>query len=510
MLLVHKIASWILKRRIQQIEHFVKYPEYTQETNFKSLIHKARDTEWGRTYGYDESMSIATFQDRVPISTYEAFFPYIERTLNGELDVLWPGKIEWFAMSSGTTNDRSKYIPISVDCLEECHFRAGQDMLCLYLHNNPESKLFSGKSLTIGGSHKINRLNEHSRCGDLSAVIVENLPVFYELVRTPSKEVALMSEWEPKIEAMAEEAMREDVTGIAGVPTWTLVLINRIFEKMGITDRNLLEVWPNLELFLPGGVSFQPYRKQFEAMIPRGNMTYMEVYNASEGFFAVQNDPNSEDMLLMLDYGIFYEFIPVEHLEEDHPRSYVLGEVNTETNYAMLITTNTGLWRYVIGDTVRFTSLNPFKIRISGRTKHFINAFGEELMIDNAEAALSEACDGTKAVIDEYTAGPIYFAGTDKGAHEWIIEFQTPPSDQERFNFLLDSTLRQVNSDYDAKRTGDMALRPPTIHAVPRGTFHEWMRRRGKLGGQNKVPRLANNRRYLEEILERLAPESDK
>ena len=502
MLLVHKIASWILKRRMQQIEHFIRYPEYTQETHFRSLVHKARDTEWGHTHGFNESFSIAQFQERVPVSSYEQLFPHIERILNGEPDVLWPGKIEWFAMSSGTTNDRSKYIPISADCLQECHFRAGQDMLCIYLHNNPESKLFSGKSLSIGGSHRINRLNEHSRCGDISAVMVENLPVFYELMRTPSKEVALMSEWEPKIEAMAEEIMREDVTAIAGVPTWTLVLINRIFEKLGIKERNLLEVWPNLELFLTGGVSFQPYRKQFEAIIPSDTMNYMEVYNASEGFFAVQNNPYSNDLLLMLDYGIFYEFIPVDELDRDHPRAYLLGEVDTDTNYAMVITTNTGLWRYVIGDTVRFTSLNPFKIRISGRTKHFINAFGEELMIDNAERAIVAACEATGAVIEDYTAGPIYFEGTEKGGHEWLIEFHTRPDDPGRFNEVLDRTLRQVNADYGAKRRGDMALGPPRVHAVPTGAFHRWMKKRGKLGGQNKVPRLANHRRFVEEILE--------
>lgn len=505
MLIVHKIASWVLKRRIEQIEHFVRYPHKTQNELLKQLLHKAANTEWGRKYGYREIDSHKTFSERVPVSTYEQLFPYVEKMLKGEKDVLWPGGVNWFAKSSGTTNDKSKFIPISPESLEDCHFRAGQDMLSLYLHNRPNSKLFSGKSLSIGGSHTINRLNEHSRYGDLSAVILENLPPFYELVRTPSKEVALMDDWDRKIEAMANEVMNKDVTAIAGVPTWTLVLINRIFEKLNIEDRNLLRVWPNLELYVHGGVSFEPYREQFKQLVPSDEMTYLDCYNASEGFFSIQDDFSRNDMLLMLDYGIFYEFIPMEEVGKPFPRSLSLDQVELDTHYAMVISTNGGLWRYMIGDTISFTSRYPYKIRVTGRTKHFINAFGEELMVDNAETALSEASKATGAIIGDYTAGPIYFDSNSQGGHEWLLEFVQMPDDFNRFCELMDRKLMEVNTDYEAKRTDNLALKAPIVRVLPPGTFHQWMKKRGKLGGQHKVPRLANHRDYLEDILEMMA-----
>lgn len=504
-ILVHKIANWFLKRRLEQVQMFLDDPVGTQMRQFQKLIGKGKETVFGKKYGFEGIKSVEDFQNRVPINTYEELFPYIDRAFKGESDILWPGKITWFSKSSGTTNDKSKYIPMTHESMEECHYRLGQDMLAIYLQNKPESKLFTGKSLSLGGSLSPNPYNPDIHFGDVSAVLTENLPRFYELVRTPGKEVALMDNWEDKVVAMAKIVAQEDVTSIVGVPTWAQVLIYHIFDLMDIKDHNLLRVWPNLELFLHGGVSFDPYRPQFEKLIPSENMTYMDCYNASEGFFALQNDPAQNDLLLMLDYGIFFEFIPVENLDEDHPKSYTLNEVEIGRNYAMVITTNGGLWRYVIGDTVAFTSLSPFKIRITGRTKHFINAFGEELMVDNADQGIVEACKVTGAQVDNYTAGPVFFDGGNHGGHEWLIEFASPPSDIREFAVVLDQTLQQLNSDYEAKRRGDLALGMPVVKVLPNGAFHQWMKKRGKLGGQHKVPRLANNRDYVDDILKMLA-----
>lgn len=499
--MVHKIASWYLKRRMEQVEHFMQHPHKVQDQWFRRLMTEAHSTKWGKRHGYRSDLSIDAFRDQTPISSYEDIYPWINRVFHGESNVLWPGKIGWFAKSSGTTNDRSKFIPVTEGALEECHFKAGQDMLAVYLDQRPDSKLFTGKALSIGGTHSSHPQLRNVRYGDVSAVMIENLPVFYELVRTPSKEVALMANWEEKIEAMANEVMYEDVTSIAGVPTWTMVLINHMFDKLGLASRNLREIWPNLEIYLHGGVSFDPYRSQFEQMIPGGSMTYLDVYNASEGYFAMQNDINQRDLLLMLDYGIFYEFIPLEHLDEDHPQTHTLDEVEVGRQYALVISTNSGLWRYRVGDTVVFTQKSPYKIRVSGRTKHFINAFGEELMVENAEVAITEACKTTGAMVSNFTAGPVYFDGTEKGGHEWLIEFDQMPSSIDHFREVLDHVLRQINSDYDAKRGGDLALLAPRLHVLPSGTFIRWMKKRGKLGGQHKVPRLANHREYLEDIL---------
>lgn len=500
MLIVHKIASWLLKRRIEHVESFMRRPHDAQERIWKSLTDTAKNTQWGQKYGYADIKNIDDYRSRVPINDYEGLYPYIERMLKGEPNILWPGRTQWFAKSSGTTNDRSKFIPVSPESLEECHFKAGQDMLSMYFHSYPESKLFNGKSLSIGGSHTINQLNSYSRYGDLSAVILENLPAFYELMRTPSKDVALMDDWDEKIEAMASEIMFKDVTSIAGVPTWTLVLLHHILEKTGFTQ-DVREIWPNLELYIHGGVSFEPYREQFRQLIPHDDMVYLDCYNASEGYFAVQNEWSSNDLLLMLDYGIFYEFLPVENLEDENPKTHTLDEVQIGRNYAMVISTNAGLWRYLIGDTVTFTSTNPYKIRITGRTKHFINAFGEELVVDNAEMSLSEACRKTGASIGNYTACPIYFKGNQGGGHEWLIEFTEEPDSIDLFCEVLDSTLKTLNSDYEAKRSHDLALKAPLIRVLPKGTFHLWMKKRGKLGGQHKVPRLANHRKYVDDIL---------
>jgi len=500
--MVHNIASWYLKRRMEHVQHCMAHPHEVQRQWFERIVAKGMGTQWGQTHGYEKGMSLDQFRERVPISTYEELYPWIERAFQGEADVLWPGKLNWFAKSSGTTNDKSKFIPVTVETLEEGHFRAGQDMLAAYLENRPDSQLFAGKALSIGGTHSPHPHLRNIRHGDVSAVMLENLPRFYELMRTPSKAVALMSNWEEKIEAMAQEVMYEDVTSIAGVPTWTMVLINYVFEKMGMKERNLREIWPNLELYMHGGVSFAPYRAQFERLLPDARMNYLDVYNASEGFFAFQNDLSQPDLLLMLDYGIFYEFIPLEELGRDQPETHTLGEVELDQQYALVITTNSGLWRYQVGDTVVFTQKDPFKIRVTGRTKHFINAFGEELMVENAEAAIAAACQATEAQVANYTAGPIYFEGNSKGGHEWLIEFEQQPDDLDRFTSVMDRHLMQLNSDYEAKRSGDLALLRPRVHTMPEGIFFEWMKKRGKLGGQHKVPRLANHRDYLEDILE--------
>ncbi len=488
-----------MKKRIHQIEFFMKYPNEVQEEWLHTLIHNAKNTEWGKTYDFKSIQSVDEFKRRVPIQNYDTLKPFIERMLKGEQNVLWPSEIKWFAKSSGTTSDKSKFIPVSTESLEECHYKGGKDLLSIYCHNRPETKIFTGKCLVLGGSHQINHLNEDSQYGDLSAVLIKNLPIWAEFHRTPELSIALMDNWEDKIEKMAHSTIPVNVTNISGVPTWTVILAKRVLEITG--KNNLLEVWPNLELYFHGAVNFAPYREQFKKLIPSEEMYYLETYNASEGFFGIQDQINSTEMLLMLDYGIYYEFIPMEELDKEFPKSLTLAEVELNKNYALVISTNAGLWRYMIGDTIKFTSLNPYRIQITGRTKHFINAFGEELIIDNAENALVVACKETDAIIKDYTAGPIYFGDGVSGGHEWIIEFEKMPKDVELFKKLLDDNLKKLNSDYEAKRKGDMALKFPTIHIAESNTFYNWMKSRGKLGGQHKVPRLANDRKYLEELL---------
>lgn len=502
MTIVNSIFTWIMKKRMHQIELFIKYPHDVQDEWFHSLISSAQNTEWGRLYGYSTISNQDQFKQRVPIQTYESLKPYIEKMLSGEQNVLWPSEIKWFAKSSGTTNDRSKFIPVSEESMEECHFKGGKDLLSMYCNNRPDARIFTGKCLVLGGSHQINQLNSDSCYGDLSAVLIKNLPLWAEFYRTPEMSITLMDNFEEKVEKIAKATIDVNVTNIAGVPTWNIVLAKRILEITG--KSNLLEVWPNLEFYFHGAVNFNPYREQFKKLIPSEKMYYMETYNASEGFFGIQDQPNSEEMLLMLDYGIYYEFLPMEDFHKEHPKTLALDQVELNKNYALIISTNAGLWRYMIGDTIKFTSLDPYRIQITGRTKHFINAFGEELIIDNAEKGLSKACQETGAVIRDYTACPIYFQGNDAGGHEWIIEFEQSPTDLERFTDTLDQTLREVNSDYDAKRFKDMALRRPLIHHAPDGTFYRWMKNRGKLGGQHKVPRLANDRTYVDEILKML------
>ena len=498
--LLTSIVTWINTKRIHQIDLFRKYPFDVQQEMLFKLLDKAKNTEWGKKYDYASIQTINDFQQRVPVQTYEEIKPYVNKLREGQNNVLWPSDIKWFAKSSGTTSDKSKFIPVSKEALEECHFRGGKDIMALYTHSNPESTIFSGKGLTIGGSHKIDNFSNKSYYGDLSAILIENLPFWADFIRTPSQEIALMDKWEEKLERITNHTLQENVTNIAGVPSWVLVLINYMLQKTG--KNNLLEIWPNLELFMHGGVSFTPYREQFKKIIPSENMNYLESYNASEGFFAIQDDLQDDSMLLMLDYGIFYEFIPMDEFDEPNPKILTIAEVETNKNYAVVISTNGGLWRYRIGDTVIFTSLYPHKIKISGRTKHFINTFGEELIIDNAEKALKIACEKTGAQISEYTAAPIFMDNDEKGTHEWLIEFETSPSTVDYFASVLDNALKNLNSDYEAKRYKDITLVMPVVKEMKKGAFYNWFNDKGKLGGQNKMPRLSNDRKHVEELLE--------
>jgi hypothetical protein len=505
MQIINSILTWVIKKRIHQIELFKKYPHDVQDEILKKLIGASRYTDFGQKYAFDDLLNYEDFKRRVPVHSYEQLFPYIDRMMHGEQNVLWPTEIKWFAKSSGTTNARSKFIPVSPEALEECHYKGGKDLYSIFINNHPETKIFSGKGLGVGGSYHVNEFDPtaSSHYGDVSAVIMQNLPPWAEMIRTPSLEIALMDNWEEKLEKLARETAKVNVTHIAGVPTWTVLLIQHIIEIE--KKQSILEVWPNLELFIHGAVSFKPYRKLFESLIPKESMVYLETYNASEGFFGIQDQKNSDEMLLMLDYGVFYEFIPEEELNKEFPEAIHLSEVEVGKNYAMVITTNAGLWRYNIGDTIKFSSTNPYRIKISGRTKHFINAFGEELIVENAETAITRACEQTGAIIDNFTAAPIYLDKGKRGGHEWIIEFVKHPTNLEEFTAILDNTLRKINSDYDAKRSNDIALAPPTIHTVSEGTFYNWMKKRGKLGGQNKVPRLSNSREFVEDILAMIA-----
>lgn len=502
MAILNETLIWFMKRRLPRIQAQRDRPMEFQMQVFENLIYTAKDTIWGKMYDFASINSVADFQQRVPISTYEELYPYIERVMKGEQNVLWNSTIKWFSKSSGTTNSRSKYIPVSKESLDECHFMGGKDLMTLYIDNVPNTKIFDGKGLSIGGSLTSNPLNENGQAGDVSAVIMKNLPIWAQLIRTPDLEIALLSEWEEKIDKMAAITSQENVTSILGVPTWTMVLIERILEMSG--RQNILEIWPNFEVFFHGAVAFQPYRELFKSKIFNSpKINYFEIYNASEGFFGLQDDlSKSDEMMLMMDYGVFYEFIPINDLGQESLKVCTVDEVEVDQNYALLISTNAGLWRYKIGDTVRITSKLPLRIKISGRTKHFINAFGEELIVENAETAITQTCEITNSIILDYTAGPIYMEGGQKGAHEWAIEFIKEPADITLFSQILDENLRKLNSDYDAKRYQNMVLENLKIESVPKGTFYEWMRRRGKLGGQNKVPRLSNNREYLEEIFE--------
>lgn len=499
--LVNEVVGFFMKNRIGRIEHFKSYPIETQFEVFNSLIDRAKFTEFGLKYDFASIKSFKDFQERVPAVTYEEFFPWTERVLRGEKNIIWPSEITWFSKSSGTTNARSKFIPVSEESLNECNYMGGRDLLSLYVENVPDSQLFTGKSVSINGSLHPNPYNEKVLAGDVSAIITKNLPKWAEYFRSPPPEVALMDKWEDKIRFMEENCCHENVVAMLGVPTWGVVLLERMMEKAGA--KNALEIWPNFEVFFHGAVAFGPYRSLFkERLFPSDKVNYMESYNASEGYFAIQDDLSLQDqMLLMLDYGIFYEFLPAGEWDKEFPKSLTLDEVEIDKSYAVVISSNAGLWRYKLGDTVKFTSKYPFRIKISGRTKHFINAFGEELVVENADVALTRVCDETGLVFKEYTAAPIYMESAAKGGHEWAIELVEEPQNPEEFISKLDKYLREINSDYDAKRQNDLALEMPIVHFVKPGTFMTWLENKGKLGGQHKVPRLSNERNLLEEIL---------
>ena len=496
--LFHTVVSWILKKRKYQIDLFVKHPIEVQEEVLYDLLSEARGTSIGRQYDFGSIKSYEVFAERVPIRQYESIEPLIERNRRGEQNVFWPGKIQWFAKSSGTTNAKSKFIPVSDEALDDCHFKAGKDMLCLYINNNEDTEIFKGKGLRLGGSSAVYEDND-TYFGDLSAIIIENMPFWADISSAPSQKTALMSEWETKLDAIVHETIKEDITSLAGVPSWMLVLLNRVLEVTG--KENLLQVWPNLEVYFHGGVNFKPYREQYEKLIPKKDFRYYETYNASEGFFAIQDQNDSDELLLMLDYGIFYEFIPMDQYEGEDSKAIPLDQVELDKNYALVISTNSGLWRYLIGDTVKFTNLKPYRIKITGRTKHHLNVFGEELMVENAEDALEKTCKMTGSQIMEYTVAPLFMNGGSNGGHEWLIEFRKQPESLEDFTRILDESLKEVNSDYEAKRYMDMTLRMPTVYVAREGLFYDWLKAKNKLGGQHKVPRLSNKRDYLEELL---------
>ncbi len=496
---INSIISWFLKKRKHQVELFLKYPIDVQDELLIKLLNTAKNTEFGKQHSFSSIKNYTDFSNKIPIQKYESIEPLIERCRRGEQNLFWPTPIRWFAKSSGTTNAKSKFIPVSDEALEGCHLKAGKDMLCLYINNNEETQMFKGKGLKLGGSTAIYEDN-NTYFGDLSAIITENLPFWADFSSAPSMEVSLMAEWETKMEAIINETINENITSLVGVPSWMLVLLNRVLEKTG--KDNILEVWPNLEVYFHGGINFNPYREQYKKLIPKANFKYYETYNASEGFFGIQDQNNSDELLLMLDYGIFYEFIPMDTYDGENSKAIPLSGVKKGVNYAIVITTNGGLWRYLIGDTVKFTSTDPYRIKITGRTKHHINVFGEELIIENAEEALKAASEKTNASIKDYTVGPVFMEGKRNGAHEWIIEFENPPENLALFTELLDNALKNCNSDYEAKRYNSMTLSMPKVHQARKGLFYDWLSLKGKLGGQHKVPRLSNTRWFVDELLE--------
>lgn len=495
--LVNKIASFVTGSYAQRLENIRVNPVSLQGQTLISNLKTASTTEYGKRFGFDEITSYENFRNRVPIVTYEEFQPEIERARRGEANIFWPGKISWFAKSSGTTNANSKFIPITKESLEGNHYTGGKMMLANYLEKHPDTRIFKRKNLRIGGSADVYQEFE-TKFGDLSAIMIENLPFWTDFMNTPNREISLMSDWEVKLDAIASAALKENVSSLTGVPSWMLVLLNYCLQKTG--KSNLHEIWPDLEVFFHGGISFTPYHENYN-QISGKPLNFYEIYNASEGFFALQDQTDKKDLLLLLDTGIFFEFIPMEGNALSRRKAVPIQEVKLGKNYAVVLSTTGGLWRYLVGDTVRFVSLNPFRVVVSGRTKHYINAFGEEIIIENAEAALKEASEATGAIIQEFTGAPVFMQGTEKGAHEWMIEFEKEPQNKDEFKRIFDLHLQKVNSDYEAKRYNNMTLKEPIIHFARKNLFYDWMKERGKLGGQNKVPRLCNDREFIEPLL---------
>jgi GH3 auxin-responsive promoter len=498
MKLLSSIISKLARNRFWRVQNWSNHPVAAQRQVLQDLVSAGQYTEFGKKHHFQKLFTLKEFKKNVSIQQYENIQPYIGRMMQGEDNILWNTPVTWFAKSSGTTSDKSKFIPISDESLADNHFKAAKDVLTNYYNNFPSSDLLTGKSLVVGGSHQINKVNEAIQFGDLSAVLMQNSPFWGQWIRTPELSVALLDEWENKIEKLAEITANENVTSLAGVPTWTLLLLKRILQIKN--KQTIKEVWPNLELYVNGGVSFVPYKEQFDKIIG-AKINYLEIYNASEGFIAGQVKPDDDGMLLFTEHGIFYEFMPVEEYGKETPTTVGLSNVIINKNYALIISTTGGLWRYLIGDTIIFTSLNPYKIKVSGRLKHYMNAFGEEVIVDNTDKAIAVACEKTNATVSDYTAAPVYFSQNSNGAHEWLIEFEKEPNNITAFTYELDNALKDVNSDYEAKRHKDIALRLPIVHVLPKDTFTKWLKSKEKLGGQHKVPRLSNERIILEEIL---------
>lgn len=495
---ITKLINLYFSQRLREIDRFRRHPAAVQEQQLRYLLANGVKTEFGHDVGMNGIASPEQFRERVPLYDYETIKEFIDRTRRGERNVLWPEEARWFAKSSGTTDAKSKFIPVTMAGMRRCHMRGPKDIMALYCHLYPSTNVVNGKMLTLGGSKKIEREGDTMLSGDLSAILIENTPAIANILRIPDKKTALIPDFDEKVRIISEQSTRQDVRSFTGVPSWNLVMLNKVLEYTG--KDNILDVWPRMELFVHGGMDFRPYEAQYRKIIPSAEMRYMETYNASEGFFAIAEEPGRSDMLLMLDYGTYYEFLPTDRLGDPNAAIPLEG-VRTGVDYAMIITNCNGLWRYMIGDTVRFISTDPYTIKITGRTKHYINAFGEEIVIDNAETAMQEACRATGAQVSEYTAAPVYMEGRSKGAHEWIIEFRKAPGDREAFRTALDNGLQRVNSDYEAKRYKDTTLYAPKITEVAGGTFEGWLRAQGKAGGQNKVPRLYNDRTYADELL---------
>jgi GH3 auxin-responsive promoter len=498
MKLLSSIISKLARNRFWRIQNWSNHPVAAQRQVLQDLVTAGQYTEFGKKYHFAKLFTLKEFKKNVPIHEYDDIKPCISRMMEGEENILWNTPVKWFAKSSGTTSDKSKFIPISDESLADNHFKAAKDVLTNYYNNFPGSDLLTGKSLVIGGSHQLSKVNEEIQFGDLSAVLMQNSPFWGQWIRTPELSIALLDEWENKIEQLAQTTANENVTSLAGVPTWTLILLNRILQIKN--KQTIKEVWPNLELYVNGGVSFVPYKEQFDKIIG-AKINYLEIYNASEGFIAGQVNPDDDGLMLFTEHGIFYEFMLVEEYKKEKPQTIGLKDVELNKNYALVISTTGGLWRYLIGDTVIFTSINPYKIKVSGRLKHYMNAFGEEVIVDNSDKAIAIACEKTNAMVSDYTAAPVYFSEHSNGAHEWLIEFEKEPDNTTAFTYEMDNALKEINSDYEAKRHKDIALRLPIVHVLPKGTFNEWLKSKGKLGGQHKVPRLSNERTILEEVL---------
>ncbi len=498
MMFFNNIFSWLIKRRIRQIDFFKNNPTAVQQNLLKNMLVKCSSTKFGGLFSFKDISDYQTFSKKVPLHDYTTIYPFVEEVLQGKQNILWPGLTSWFSKSSGTTSHRSKILPVTKEHLFDCHYKGGKDLLSLYYHNYPNRKLYNGKHLIIGGSSEINTLGKNSYIGDLSAIIIKNLPFWAEIRRTPSRETSLLANWEEKLDKMVKETIHEDVYILAGVPSWTLVLLKRILEYTG--KKHIKEVWPNLELYMHGGVNFAPYKSEFEIIIGK-KINYVETYNSSEGFYGIQDQPNSDELLLMLDYGIFYEFIPMETYDGLNSQTVLsLADIEVNKNYALVISTNSGLWRYIIGDTISFTSKTPYRFRITGRTSQCLNVFGEEVIVENADRAIADTCAETNAFLKDYAVFPIYLENKKQGAHEWFIEFSKEPKSKEEFTFILDQKLQAINSDYAAKRQGDFVLTLPTIHFLPKNTFETWLIRQNKLGGQHKIPRLNNTREIVEQL----------